>query len=398
MAVIVPSVPLLTLAPSGTDFDFSTHGIDLNVVAAVVGASTADAPVVPEYRLVNNKRKTDDDTDNDLLAFGHVPKKPKTTEASLVAGQDVPIQEYVEPTPGQEERLNVTIEEALAAIFSLPTIQAYVQNPPAYADGPLLPPTDLQPAVPGTEPSLFPPEPAQPELFSATESTEEFVIPFRRSIPQKRQRFPSESLWQMACRFRVDTIASRWGAQAIRDNVHRVYGPYCVQEIASNPALELEICTPQDFNDASFELPSLPADEHLMNTSFDADDGSDSDEEPDMDAEGESDNEDAASPHESLLSFPAPPFSVPSMATADEYEAFFVASRVVEGPLPRLASVKAWPLGSSSAPVVPVTGTPPRTPAYACGTLQQLREEREERRLLRMEWVAQQAPESRKAW
>lgn len=111
MAVIVPSssldralvAPSASIAPPQVDFALElkgslslahpiTHGIDLDVVAAVVGvATTADQPTnaAPEYRLVNNhKRKNnthdddDDDDEQEQVPYGHVAKRAKTNDSS----------------------------------------------------------------------------------------------------------------------------------------------------------------------------------------------------------------------------------------------------------------------------------------------------------------------------
>lgn len=272
MAVIVSSV-----TPIQPDFDYPprlSHNIDidLGVVAAVVGAAAdLESPSsTPEYRLVNaNKRKNPADDDADNVPYGHVAKRPKQDDPS----EHEPLQqqqllvehaEYgpsllssltflslslysllsfcsssspaVEPTPSQEQRFNVTVEEAIAAILSLPTIQQACASPlplpdqqlqqqspqsSSYLDAnePLLPPSDLAPALPGAPLSLLPPEdpvPAldtrsqlffEPEILHEEDEEEVFPIQFRHTPPRvsiPRQRIPP--LWKVACKSRVEHL------------------------------------------------------------------------------------------------------------------------------------------------------------------------------------------------
>ncbi|TCD59829.1 hypothetical protein EIP91_011348, partial [Steccherinum ochraceum] len=212
MAVIVPSPPAfdlqnaprsLDLAPSASNSlgplaNAITHGLDLDVVAAVVGLPASDAPLPPpEYRLVpSHKRKSSDDfSDNDTdddgtpVPFGHVAKRPKQDEIEQT--------DYVAPTAIQEERLNVTVQEALAAIFSLPTIQAHVSQPFLPEASSLVPPEDPAPA---------PQQPQQQQQQEATFlfpqdslETDDDEIPytqFRNSPPREtRARARMPSLW-----------------------------------------------------------------------------------------------------------------------------------------------------------------------------------------------------------
>ncbi|KAH8094476.1 hypothetical protein BXZ70DRAFT_359462 [Cristinia sonorae] len=397
MAVIVPSVSQNhQLTPDLVLFPVQQHSVDLS--RALVAAPATDTA---HYRLVNPKRKTDDDADD--LPYGHIPKRAKQ--------DDIEQNDYVQPTPSQEQLFNVTVEEALAAILSLPPFQAHVQDP-------FLPPTDLQPALPGAAPSLLPPEdpvaindnsiffgaPA-PEIADDQDDNSQYVQFRHTPRRENRCRPRAPPLWKVACRQRVDHIASIYSMQAIRDSVYRKYGfPELIDRSGMFPnpplmtsrALELEIFTPRDFDNSPLDLSAdeasartpptveLGPEDHLLDSSFvdsDTDSDEELEEEMDVDAEGESDSDyedEPTSPHESLLDFPAPPFAVPSM------------NDVVFGqaPLPSMNAIPAYCLRGYGGVESECKGTPSAAPAEACGTLAQLRANRQlawEQRMLRQQ-------------
>lgn len=180
-----------------------------------------------------------------------------------------------------------------------------------------------------------------------------------------------------------------------------------------NTSLELEICTPSDFDPASVSSSSscttarqaqaLTDEERLMDTTLDADfdldsetdsDGDldlDVDMDLDADAEGESDDDELISPHESLLSFPSPPTHipiVPSMSTPSStynttqhnnpspftYDPLTpIDPALAHLPLPSISSIPAYCLRGFGGVDGEAHGTPNTVTEEAKGCLESLR-------------------------
>lgn len=250
MAVLVATVPqsLAALSPPNTPPrilpDDLTRGIHLNVVAAVVGGLTHDpsasASASSEYRLVHtNKRKSLDDRDRDdePLPFGHVAKKQKPDDAldpSFLAEPSpfctlppfpsplsFPSSHFLifSPVDPPADAFHVSVEDALAAILSIDSLKAHVVPGP-YIEELILPPSDLQPASPGSPPpSLLPPENPAPALedddsaffFPTPEDDAEqdvqYPIPYHRLRYQPRSpRYRNPPMWIAACKTRVQQM------------------------------------------------------------------------------------------------------------------------------------------------------------------------------------------------